>query len=105
MTIDDLKKIIEQFPDDPVTNFSLGHKLYESNQRSDAKIYIEKALKLNPNHIMCYLLLGNISAENGSFDKAEIYYKQGIKQMELAPPGSGQDLEPDFRLALSDLEF
>jgi tetratricopeptide (TPR) repeat protein len=105
MTIDDLKKIVLQFPDDPVSNFSLGNKLYEANKLDEAVGYIEKALSLNPNHILCYLILGNISAENDNFEKAKTYYENGLRQMKFAAPGSGQDLEPDFHSALSDLEF
>lgn len=103
MTLEQLKQIVELYPDDPLGHYSLGFKYFEQNDLTSAKNHLEKANRLNPMHIATYLSLGNTFASLGDFEQAEKAYKTGLEKIPLVGAGEGQDLKPDFEDALEEL--
>lgn len=104
MTLDQLKKIVELYPNDVIGHYSLGFKYIELNQLELAKHHLETANKLDTKHIATYLALGNVYSDMGSFELAKETYEKGLATIPLVEAGQGQDLQPDLETALEELE-
>jgi tetratricopeptide (TPR) repeat protein len=105
MTLEQLKQIVELYPEDMLGHYSLGFKYQELNEPELAKKHLLEANKLNPKHIATYLALGNVLADLADTDGAEKVYRQGLAMIPQVGAGEGQDLKPDFEEAIEELRF
>lgn len=74
-------------PDDLDANYHLGVTLLALNQLSDARAYAEKALKLNPDYVWAYILLGDTYRLEKDYTAAERWYRTAqdiTKEKDLA---------------------
>lgn len=104
MNIDTLKKMVTQFPDDALMQFSLGQKYFDIDDQKNAKIHLESAHKLDQTHLLAMLLLAQININEAETDKAKSLLLKGIETMPTLPSGSGQDLKPEFLASLNEIE-
>ena len=104
MDIEKTKQMVQQFPDDGLMQFTLGQKYYDHDDLTNAKHHLEKAHELEPNHLLTHLLLGNIYLSLADDNKAKTILERGLNLMPTLPAGQGQDLEPEFRAVLEELE-
>ena len=104
MTIEKLLDMLDKFPTDSLINFSVGQKYYDLNDIPKAKTYLEKANKLNENHLLTYLILGNIYFSEDNEDLAKETLHKGLALMPTLAAGQGQDLEPEFKTLLEEIE-
>lgn len=105
MKLEQLLQILEQFPEDSMTLYSIGHKYYELGESNyeDALLFLLRAVKANDKHIASYLDLGNLYQDMGNFEMAKRMYEKGLEMIPKVGPGEGQDLKPVLEDALEDL--
>ena len=104
MNIDTLKQIVEKFPEDALSQFTLGNKYYENNELENAKTHLEKAYSLDSRHMLTHLVLGQLYATQDQTEKAREIFKHGLSIIPSLNSGEGQDLEPDIKMALAELD-
>lgn len=104
MTLEQLQKMVTQFPDDALMRFTLGQKYYDQNELKEAQTQLIKANELDKTHLLTYLLLANTYISEMENDKAKQLLEDGLAVMPTLPAGSGQDLEPEFKMALEEIE-
>ena len=66
---------------------NLGMIYYNLNQHDDAKVYLNKALKLNSKHIGALVNLGNVFLKEGNATEAKKLYERALS---LSPPKENQ---------------
>lgn len=105
MTIEQLLNILEQFPEDSMTLYTVGRKYYDMGEAhyDEALMFLLRAVKANDKHIMSYYDLGNIYQDMGNFPMAKTMYTKGLEMIPLVGPGEGQDLKADLENALEEL--
>ncbi|MEA1939494.1 MAG: tetratricopeptide repeat protein [Candidatus Caldatribacteriota bacterium] len=82
LAIKEVKDIIEKWPNDAKSYSKLGACFASQNRFKEAKLYIEKAIKLDSEFSESYNNLGNIFLEEKNYKKAIPLYK---KALELNP--------------------
>jgi tetratricopeptide (TPR) repeat protein len=58
------------------TNFMKGEKLFKEGNFDEAQPLLENYLKSSPNHLRTLEYLGDIAAQNKTWDKSLVYYKK-----------------------------
>jgi len=68
--LEQFKKMAEQFPDAPMTHFSLGKALLEARRYAEAATALENAVRLDPSYAAALVSLGDAYGGAGQTDKA-----------------------------------
>lgn len=108
MDFDRLRQILALDPDDPLANFALGHKLVmESNlpeNHAEAIPLLRKAVAGNPEHLAAYYALAIALMTTGDDGAARETCEAALAILPGVPPGSGEDLDVNFRMLLDELD-
>lgn len=106
MKLEQLLSILELFPEDSMTLYSIGRKYYDMGEEhyDDALMFMMRAVKADAKHIASYYDIGSIYQDQGNFKMARIMFEKGLEMIPQVGPGEGQDLKPDFEDALEEIE-
>lgn len=102
-----LRQLLELDPDDPLANYAVGSKLV--NESDDPKDHAEaipllrKAVDGDRHHLAAYYALAKALQSTGNDAAAKTVVEEALAALPTVPPGSGADLEDDFRELLNDL--
>jgi tetratricopeptide (TPR) repeat protein len=75
-----LRRLLEEFDDEPGIFAMVGEALYQAKLGPDAVDLLEKAIELEPGDSKSYGYLANIYTETREFPKAEIIYRKALKR-------------------------
>ena len=107
LTVEKLRKQVERFPDDPLSRFALGKKLYEGEPSgealAEAAAHLRVANRLDPSHLATYHVLGQVLARMGQADEARGVLEEGVRRTADVGEGMGRDLGPAMRELLERL--
>ena len=77
--IDQLKKLIEKNPDNPLGRYGLANELFKSELYADAIIEINEYLKLKDDEGAVYRMMAECYVRLGDTEKAKESYTKGIE--------------------------
>ena len=102
-----LRKLLALDPDDPLSRFALGKKLFESDPTpealSEAAEHLRFANAKAPEHLATYDVLSQVLIRLGENDEARGVLEDGIRRATAVGEGMGRDLAPKMRERLDDL--
>src|SRR3954462_1872199 len=103
-----LRKLVSLDPNDPLSRFALGKKLFETEPRtSDALAEAAEHLafaSLNaPEHLATYPILGQTLIQLGRPADARRVLEEGVRRTAGIGEGMGRDLGPAMRALLEGL--
>ena len=83
MKLEQLLNILEQFPEDSMTLYSIGRKYFDMGEAhyEEALMFLLRAVKANDRHIASYYDIGTIYEELGNFPMAKIMYLKGLEMI------------------------
>lgn len=65
-----LKRVIDRHPDYPAAQLLMGRVLYEAQKTTRARVHLARAIKLRPSDPDAYLVLTQLSLDQGKIDEA-----------------------------------
>jgi predicted Zn-dependent protease len=102
-----LRKLVALDPDDPLSQFALGKKLFETDPSpealAEAADHLRFANAKAPEHLATYHVLGQVLAKLARSDEARAVFERGIARAEAVGEGMGRDLAPAMRSMLAAL--
>lgn len=78
MRLNNLKKMLENSPDDLFLNYALAMELLAQNDSLAAENQLIKVLELNPEYLPVFYQLGKLSESKDRFEEAIKWYQKGI---------------------------
>jgi uncharacterized protein HemY len=96
--LEQFKKMVTNFPDSPMSHFSLGKLYLERRQYAEAAQSLEAAVRLDPGYAAALVALGDAWAGAGEAGKAREVLGRA-KEHALAQGHSGLAEEIDERIA------
>jgi predicted Zn-dependent protease len=107
MTVDKFRRLVALDPNDPLSRFALGKKLFEE-RASDATLteaieHLAFANERAPEHLATYHILGQALIAAGRADEAKIVLAKGIERCAAVGEGMGRDLLPAMQELLDRL--
>jgi predicted Zn-dependent protease len=107
MDLPTLRKLVSLDPDDPLSRFALGKKLFESGASSDelneAADHLTFANERAPAHLATYHILGQTLIKLGRTADARRVLEEGIHRTAGIGEGMGRDLGPAMQALLQSL--
>jgi predicted Zn-dependent protease len=107
MDLPTLRKLVALDPDDPLSRFALGKKLFESDPSPEALAEAaEHLLFANakaPEHLATYHILGQTLIRLGRRGDARRVLEDGVRRTASIGEGMGRDLGPAMRELLQTL--
>lgn len=107
MDIPTLRKLVALDPDDPLSRFALGRKLFETDPApaalAEAAEHLLFASARAPDHLATYHILGQVLLRLGRTDEARRILEEGVRRTALIGEGMGRDLGPAMRELLASL--
>ena len=114
MDLPTLRKLVALDPQDPLSRFALGKKLYETATGDEAPAPNDAALReaadhlafanVNaPEHLATYNILGRVLIQLGRTDDARRVLEEGVRRTAAVGEGMGRDLGPAMRELLDSL--
>ena len=107
MDLPTLRKLVALDPNDPLSRFALGRKLFETDPRPDvlaeAAEHLQFANAKAPEHLATYHILGQVLIRLGRTEQARDVLAEGVRRTALIGEGMGRDLGPAMRELLSGL--
>ena len=108
------RRILHDFPDDPVLHVNLGLCFFKTGQPDEARDHLMRALELDPDHERAYGYLGLVLWRQGKLDAARDAFLRGgqltmAKRMEEAlaesepPPPPAEEPASEARVEDSDV--
>jgi predicted Zn-dependent protease len=102
-----LRKLLSLDPNDPLSRFALGKKLFEEPQ-SDADLaeaaeHLTFANQRDPSHLATYHVLAQTLLRLGRKDDARPVLEEGIRRVSTVGEGMGRDLGPAMSQLLASL--
>lgn len=98
MTLETLHKLVALDPNDPLSRFALGKKLFETSQNlPEAADHLRFANRKDPGHLATYLILSKTLVALGERSEARDVLHRGIDRASLVTEGMGRDLAPLMR--------
>jgi predicted Zn-dependent protease len=101
MDVPRLRKLLSLDPDDPLSRFALGKKLFESNPTPDAlkeaAEHLRAANAKAPEHLATYDMLSQVLIRLGDNEEARRVLEEGIRRTAAVGEGMGRDLGPKMR--------
>ena len=96
-----LRKLLTLDPDDPLSRFALGKKLFETDPSpaalDEAAEHLRFANAGAPDHLATYHILGQVLMKLGRNDEARDVLERGITRVAAVGHGMGRDLGPAMR--------
>jgi cytochrome c-type biogenesis protein CcmH/NrfG len=100
MTEEDLKQMVQEFPDAPMGWFSLGRHYLDAQKYQQAADALAQAAKLDPNYAAAWVALGDAQAGLGFPDQAREAWNKALE----TPHGrKDMSLQADLEQRLADL--
>lgn len=105
MTLDKLIKLVSLDPNDALSRFALGKKLYESSQNlPEAADHLRFANRKDPAHLATYYNLAKVLIALGQRDEARSVLTAGLDRAAGVTEGMGRDLGPYMQSLLATLD-
>ncbi len=105
MSLETLHKLVKLDPDDPLSRFALGKKLYElSMNLPEAADHLRFANARDPSHLATYHILSKVLLALGHRAEARGVLVEGLKHADAVGEGMGRDLGPAMRELLARTE-
>ena len=102
-----LHKLLALDPNDPLSRFALGKKLFESDPTpaslEEAAEHLRVANAKAPEHLATYHVLGQVLIKLGRNDEARAVLSSGIARVAGIGEGMGRDLGPAMQELLNAL--
>jgi predicted Zn-dependent protease len=102
-----LRKLLALDPNDPLSRFALGKKLFETDSTpaslEEAAEHLRFANVTAPEHLATYHILGQVLMKLGRNDEARGVLNAGIGRVAGIGEGMGRDLGPAMRELLDSL--
>jgi len=102
-----LRKLLALDPNDPLSRFALGKKLFETDPThaalEEAAEHLRVANANAPEHLATYHILGQVLMKMGQRDEAREVLESGIARVSGIGEGMGRDLGPAMRELLDAL--
>ena len=102
-----LRKLLALDPNDPLSRFALGKKLFETDPTpqalAEAAEHLRFANAKAPEHLATYDLLSQVLIQLGERDEARGVLERGIARTDAVGEGMGRDLGPKMRAAMEGL--
>ncbi len=96
------KRFHDSQPDSAITQYTLAHMLFRSQQYEDAKTHLEKTLSIDPNFVKAYRLLGEIKLIENDEKGALIAFKEAMSLMLDERPKDVKPVDGDLLIAATD---
>ncbi|UNM95433.1 hypothetical protein MMG00_09370 [Ignatzschineria rhizosphaerae] len=96
------KRFNESQPDSAITQYTLAHMLFRSQQYEEAKIHLEKTLQLDPHFVKAYRLLGEIKLIENDEKGALIAFKEAMSLMLDERPKDVIPVDGDLLIASTE---
>ena len=107
MDLPTLRKLVAIDPDDPLSRFALGKKLFESDPSpemlAEAAEHLSFANAKAPEHLATYHILGQVLVRLERNDDARRVLEEGVGRTASVGEGMGRDLGPAMRELLQTL--
>lgn len=107
MDLPTLRKLVSLDPNDPLSRFALGKKLFETGASSDdfteAADHLTFANEKAPDHLATYHILGQTLIKLGRTADARRVLEAGIQRTAGIGEGMGRDLGPAMQALLESL--
>lgn len=111
MDLPTLRKLLALDPNDPLSRFALGKKLFETAGDDDAaREALEEAAEhlafangKAPDHLATYHVLAQVLIRLGRWDEARPVLEEGVRRTASIGEGMGRDLGPAMRTMLESL--
>lgn len=105
MDLPKLRKLVALDPNDPLSRFALGRKLFEGEPTpadlAEAAEHLRFANEKAPEHLATYHILGQVLIRAGQTDEARRVLEEGVRRTALIGEGMGRDLGPAMRKLLA----
>ena len=102
-----LRKLVALDPNDPLSRFALGKKLFETSESPEALREAAEHLSFAnvnaPEHLATYHILGQTLIQLGRTDDARRVLEEGVRRTASIGEGMGRDLGPAMRELLASL--
>ena len=102
-----LRKLLSLDPNDPLSRFALGKKLFETDPTpeslTEAAEHLRFANAKSPEHLATYDILSQVLIQLGEKDEARRVLEEGIRRTDAVGEGMGRDLGPKMRDRLSTI--
>lgn len=96
------KRFNESQPDSAITQYTLAHMLFRSQQYEEAKSHLERTIELDPNFVKAYRLLGEIKLLENDEKGALASFKQAMSLMLDDRPKDVKPVDGDLLIASTD---
>lgn len=107
MDLPTLRKLVALDPNDPLSRFALGKKLFEGDPTpeamSEASDHLTFANAHAPDHLATYNILGRVLIQLGRTDDARRVLEEGVRRTTAVGEGMGRDLGPAMQELLASL--
>lgn len=111
MDLPKLRKLVAIDPNDPLSRFALGKKLWETAGESadpaavlnEAAEHLRMANSKSPEHLATYHVLAQVLIRLGRNDEARAVLQAGLPRADAIGQGMGRDLGPAMREMLEGL--
>jgi predicted Zn-dependent protease len=107
MDVPTLRKLVALDPNDPLSRFALGKKLFETEPSpealAEAADHLQFANANAPEHLATYHILGQTLIRLGRNDEARRVLEEGVRRTATIGEGMGRDLGPAMRALLDEL--
>ena len=107
MDLPTLRKLVALDPNDPLSRFALGRKLFESDPTpaslAEAAEHLSFANANAPEHLATYHILGQVLIRLDRKDEARRVLEEGVRRTAAIGEGMGRDLGPAMRELLAAL--
>lgn len=107
MDLPTLRKLLSLDPNDPLSRFALGRKLFETDSSvetlTEAAEHLSFANSRAPEHLATYHILGQVLIKLDRKDDARPVLEEGVRRTTLIGEGMGRDLGPAMRELLQSL--
>lgn len=105
MDLPKLCKLVALDPNDPLSRFALGRKLFEGDPTpadlAEAEEHLRFASEKAPEHLATYHILGQVLIRAGQTDEARRVLEEGVRRAASIGEGMGRDLGPAMRKLLA----
>jgi predicted Zn-dependent protease len=107
MDLSTLRKLVSLDPNDPLSRFALGKKLFETgslpHELTEAAEHLTFANERSPEHLATYHILGQTLIKLGRTADARRVLEEGVRRTAGVAEGMGRDLGPAMQTLLASL--
>jgi predicted Zn-dependent protease len=94
MDLPTFRKLVALDPNDPLSRFALGKKLFETGEMEEAAEHLRFANAKAPEHLATYHILAQTLFQLKRFEEARPVLEEGIRRVAEVGEGRGRDLGP-----------